>query len=354
MSGTLPTRQVTRALCLLQKPYDLINATEYLERAHPGAKVEAAVIGNHANAHAVADLCERRGIPVMRVSDPDLYAYWVAYLNAKQRVPFRILLLIKALILPIAFGYWFYAFIRAVKWGRGRQYDLIVLDAWRSKCLYASAMPRGASFVITDGGYSTLNYGLCPAFQRGGAKELTRVSLRQQRPLMPAVLRRIAVDRFSDQTPFFTCYANEFSPNRPFPVLQNDYRACRALLGVKTVRPGVMILGIPRLKHIDTYMRYALDAQAAAGLPRDAATIEYRFHPTDRNRAGLDGRYASMIEQGVRDRGMTASYPRYSVEVDFLEQEEIPAIIVSYHSSSLKWVEEVLGSKVRLVPVAER
>ncbi|MFL9839867.1 NAD(P)-dependent oxidoreductase [Sphingomonas sp. ST-64] len=349
-----PKIGAVRALCLLQKPYDLINATEYLERYYPDATLDAAVIGIYANSLAVAELCKQRGIPVTHIDDPDLYARWVAYLNAKQNLSRALLLVVKALILPLAYLYWFYAFFRLRAQLRGNCYDLVILDAWRSKCFYLSAMPAGALISITDGGYSTLHYGLCPAFERGGARELVATSLRQQRPLMPGLLRKLAVARFSAQTPFFTCYAREFAADCAFPVLTNDYRHCSAVLGAKTLRRGVMIMGIPRLKHIDTYIRHALDAQTAAGLPRDVATIEYRFHPTDRNRTRLDANYGKMIERGVAERGMSSSYPRYSLEMDFLDQAEIPEIIVTYASSSVPWIEQVFGSRVRLIRVADR
>ncbi|MFC5795561.1 MULTISPECIES: hypothetical protein [Sphingomonadales] len=343
-----------RVLCLLQKPYDLINATEYVAAHCPEAEIHAIVIGTHANAVAVQEICQQRRIPLTRVADPDLYAYCAAYLNTKRHWPRALILSIKAALLPLAYFYWFFSFGRLAFKARQQQYDLVLLDAWRTKCLYVAAMPRGAFLVLMDGGFSTLHYGLCPAFESGGAVALIRRALHKQRPLMPAVLRHLAIRRATDATPFFTCYHDQISADCRYPVLSNSYANCRLLLGEKRVRPSVMILGIPLLKHIDAYIQRALDAQEAAGLPRDAAAIEYRFHPTDRNRAKLDAAYGSMIECGVRERRLYFSYPKYSLEVDFLEQEEIPAIIVAYPSSSIRWIEEVLGSSVQIVPMVER
>jgi len=344
----------SRALCLLQKPYDLINATEYLAAHCPEADMHAVVIGTHANAVAVRALCRQRRIPLTEVADPDLYAYCAAYLNTKPHWPRPLILFIKAALLPLAYLYWFLAFARLAWTVRGQHFDLVVLDAWRTKCLYAAAMPRGASLVLTDGGFSTLHYGLCAAFERGGAIALIRTALIRQKPLMPALLRRLAIRRATDATPFFTCYRDQISSDCRYPVLSNSYANCRSLLGEKMVRQSVMILGIPLLKHIDVYIARALDAQEAAGLPRDVTAIEYRFHPTDRNRAKLDAAYGRMVERGVRERGLRFSYPEYSLEVDFLEQEQIPAIIVAYPSSSIRWIEEVLGSSVQIVPMVER
>lgn len=343
-----------RVLCLLQKPYDLINATEYLASYCPKADIHAVVIGTHANAIAVRAICRQRRIPFTEVADPDLYAYCAAYLNTKRRWPNTLILAIKAVLLPLAYIYWFWAFCWLAFKVRGQHFDLVLLDAWRTKCLYVAAMPRGASLVLMDGGFSTLHYGLCNAFERGGAVALIRTALNRQRPLMPTVLGRLAVRHATDATPFFTCYRDQISVDCRYPVLSNSYANSQLLLGEKMIRQSVMILGIPLLKHIDIYIERALDAQEAAGLPRDVAVIEYRFHPTDRNRAKLDPVYGNLIEHGVRERGLHFSYPKYSLEVDFLEQYEIPAIIVAYPSSSIRWIEEVLGSSVRIVPMVER
>ncbi|KRB82866.1 hypothetical protein ASE00_12700 [Sphingomonas sp. Root710] len=108
------------------------------------------------------------------------------------------------------------------------------------------------------------------------------------------------------------------------------------------------------LKHIDIYIERALDAQTEAGIDRDVKTIEYRFHPTDRHRANIDPSYCFAIEQGVAERGLNFSYPQFSLEIDFLQQREVPAIIVAYPSSSLRWIEEVLQSRVRIITMMER
>ncbi|WP_162256459.1 hypothetical protein [Sphingomonas sp. Root710] len=338
----------------MQKPYDLINAMEYLNAYRPRGTLHAMIIGSHINAVAVAEICRQRHIPFTNTLDPDLYAYFSARLNTKLDWPRSLLLFMKAALRPICYMYWLFAFLYLFLRLRSVRYDLVLFDAWRSKCLYISALPPGTSFVIVDGGFSTLHYGLCAAFDRGGAEELVRVALQKQRPVMPLVLRWLAAQRCSNKTPFFTCYQDQISASCRHPVLANEYRYCSATLGEKTVRPGVMILGIPMLKHIDIYIERALDAQTEAGIDRDVKTIEYRFHPTDRHRANIDPSYCFAIEQGVAERGLNFSYPQFSLEIDFLQQREVPAIIVAYPSSSLRWIEEVLQSRVRIITMMER
>jgi hypothetical protein len=116
----------------------------------------------------------------------------------------------------------------------------------------------------------------------------------------------------------------------------------------------VLILGIPLLKHIDTYLDVAYKLLRNKGRQPLPEHVEYRFHPTDRNRSNLDAGYKSLIEGGAAKRGVNWSYPLYGLEFDFLNGKNVPAAIVCYETSSVSWIRNVMGSSVELTLLPDR
>lgn len=343
-----------KVIAAIQKPYDLLNALEYVRKnGLPTSDLMALIIGMHANARAVADLCEKNGITILRAPDPDFYARCASWLNATRKFSGKVLLAVKGALLPIAYVAWLLAYLRARILMRGVRCDTLIFDAWSSKCLYMACI-KADRHVLVDGGFSTLNYGLCEAFTQGGARELVRVSLSKQRPLLPSFLRAHLVKMTKPMSIFFTCYAGRIPDGCAYPHEGNQYEWSAMTLRRKPAGDHVLILGIPLLKHIDTYVSAALDVLRRRGAEASPASIEYRFHPTDRNRSSLDVSYKDLIERGATERGVTWSYPTYSLEIDFLEGKSVPSAIVCYESSSVAWIRSVMGDAVELKVLPER
>jgi hypothetical protein len=344
-----------RILSFGQKPYDLLAVLEYLRHAGLDRRdLTVAIVGNHANARALRALCEREGLRHDSAADPDLYAVAVARLHARWIAWRRTLLPVKALLRLAAWLWWFIAARSARRWWRDRRADLVLSDCWRSKAIYWLARPAGARLVLHDGGFSTLSYALLPAFAQDGAPGLVRRALGQQRPLMPRALRRQIGSCVDQTTPFFTCYVGTTSGAPTYPLLANTYDLSRQLFQNKVVLPKATIMGIPRTKHIDDYLSHTLAVMETLGLPADPGLIDYRFHPTDKNRSQLDARYRQTNEASVTDRGMSFSYPAFSMEFDLLDLSDLPALIVCYESSSLVWMRQMLAGITRIEVLAAR
>ncbi|RYE43043.1 MAG: hypothetical protein EOP24_30115 [Hyphomicrobiales bacterium] len=344
-------------ISLAQKPFDLLNCLEYLHLEGKGASdALVLLIGNHVNVRATEELCKTHDVAYERLPEPDLYFVAVQKLIAKRvlrRVP---LLLVKGLLLAPAYLWWLVMYAFAKLRLRSLRCDVLMLDAWRSKCLYATAI-HARRHVLTDGGYATLHYGLCEAFTAGGARALIQKSLSGQRPPLPALIQSSFARQVDASSQFFTCYFDRLQGVRN--VVANAYRMSQGWVTRKEVGDFVMIMGIPALKHIDDYLAAAMTALPAGtredGEAGGSATphVHYRFHPTDRNRASLDDGYRRMIEEGVAKRGVDWSYPQYSLEFDFLTLEKLPRAIVSYESSSAMWLQTVFGEviKVSVLPL---
>lgn len=343
------------AAALVQKPYDLMNLLEFRHRhAELCAGIQVFVIGRHANADAARRLCDRLGLSHASLPDPDLYSAAVAAMAAR-RVPTWLQRVLKPWLLVPAFLWWhlvcFATWLRFRCSGPG--FDLVMLDAWRSKCAFLPAL-RARRHVLLDGGYSTISYGLSAAFEAGGARGLVEVSLRRQKVHLPWWLRRWIVAQVEPDAVFFTCYADSFSSPVVPGVEFNVYDHSRDAARHKPCDGTALILGIPALKHIDAYIDAALDGLADAGLPRVLDRVRYRFHPQDRNRALMDAGYRRAVEEGVRARGVEFSYPEHGVEFDFLAMDALPRLIVSYDSSSTVWLRRVYGAQVELKLLALR
>lgn len=348
-------------ISLAQKPFDLLNCLEYLHHEGKGASdALVLLVGNHVNVRATEELCARHGLAYERLPEPDLYFAAVQRLIAKRVVSGLPLMLVKCLLLAPAYLWWLVMYVFAKLRLRNLRCEVLILDAWRSKCLYATAI-HARRHVLTDGGYATLHYGLCQAFTAGGARALVRKSLAGQRPLLPGLIRYRFAREIDESSPFFTCYFDRLQgvPN----VFANDYRMSRRWVTRKEVGDFVMVMGIPALKHIDDYLAAASTALSAdpkggsegrpSGAPVQCPPVHYRFHPTDRNRAAMDVGYKSLIEEGVTKRGVDWSYPQYSLEFDFLTLDKLPRAIVSYESSSAMWLQQVFGEviKVSVLPL---
>jgi hypothetical protein len=343
-----------KLIALLQKPYDLLNALEYAhENGLANSDLAAVVIGRHVNAEAAAQLCAEHGIAVRRVPDPDFYATCVSWLHASRKVRGKALLVVKASLLPLAWMWWIFSYLRARFSLRNLSCQKLVFDAWRSKCMYMACIDADEQ-ILVDGGFSTLHYGLCAAYSTGGGRELVRVSLSKQKPLVPGFLRRIFIAKTCPNAAFFTCYLDQLHPGSRYPGSGNRYAWSASTLKRKEADSRVLILGIPLLKHIDTYVAAALDVLRQRGREATPGDIEYRFHPTDRNRSSLDSNYKAMIEKGANERGVHWSYPSYSLEFDFLNGKSIPFAIVCYESSSAAWIRDVLGDAVEVTTLPDR
>lgn len=344
-----------RTVALVQKPYDLMNLLEFRHRhAELCDGVEVLVIGQHANADAARRLCDRLGLQHASLPDPDLYSVAVAAMSAR-RVPVWLQRVIKPWLLVPAFVWWHVVIVAT--WlrfrCRGPAFELVLLDAWRSKCAFLPAL-RARRHVLLDGGYSTVSYGLGPAFEAGGARSLVQASLHRQKVHLPWWLRQWILAWVEPDAVFFTCYADSFSTMAVPGVEFNVYGHSRDTARRKPCDGTALILGIPTLKHIDAYIEAALDGLADAGLPRELDRVKYRFHPQDRNRARIDAGYRRSVEEGVRARGVEFSYPEHGVEFDFLAMEALPRLIVSYDSSSTVWLRRVYGAQVDLKLMALR
>lgn len=343
------------AVALVQKPYDLMNLLEFRHRhADACADVEVLVIGGHSNALAARSLCDRHGLRHQSLPDPDLYSKVVGAMTAR-RVPLWLQLCVKPVLLVPAYVWWhLVAALACLRFGRRRTaYDLVLLDAWRSKCVFLPAL-RGRRHCLLDGGFSTVSYGLGTAYEAGGGRNMIETSLQRQKVRLPGWLRRWALSRVEPETAFFSCYADSFSsPSVPGLEL-NGYDFSRSTAARKPCDGTVLILGIPKLKHIDAYIAEALDGLSAAGLPREMDRVTYRFHPQDRNRARLDAGYRREVEEGVRARGLKFSYPEHGVEFDFLAMDTLPRLIVTYDSSSTVWLQQVYGAQIELKLMALR
>lgn len=343
------------AVALVQKPYDVMNLLEFRhQHAATCVGVEVIVIGNHSNALAARRLCDQFGLTYLTLPDPDLYSEVVGAMTAK-RVPAWLQFCVKPALLVPAFFWWHVVALSVWIWFRFLRpaYDLVLLDAWRSKCVFLPAL-RGRRHALLDGGFSTVSYGLSAAFEVGGAHGMIEASLRQQKVHLPWWLRRWVLSHVEPQATFFTCYAENFSRPSVPGVEFNVYDFSRSAAQRKPCDGTALILGIPKLKHIDAYIEAALDGLAAAGQPREIDRVKYRFHPQDRNRAGLDAGYRREVESGVQARGLAFSYPEHGVEFDFLSMETLPRLIVTYDSSSTVWLQQVYGAQIELKLLALR
>lgn len=344
-----------RVISFVQKPYDVLINLEYLYTNDINrTALTAVIIGHHSNAVLARQLCADYRISYVIAPDPDLYAVTVAKLTARFSKWRRATIAAKALLLVPAYFYWFYAFYAARRYMKAMRADLILSDAWRSKCIYWAHLPEGTPTVLHDGGYSTLHYGLLPAYGKGGAQALVSQSLHKQRPLLPGVLRKALVKHTPKMAQFFTSYTPLSTDCASFEVTTNTYALSRHLFQQKESLGMAMILGIPSLKHVDLYLAKALDELTHADLPATPDNVEYRFHPTDLNRSNLDANYRQRNEEGVAARGMKFSYPIYSLEIDFLKFDALPRIIICYESSGLSWIRAVVGDAIKIVVLSER
>jgi len=337
-----------RTAALVQKPYDLLNALEYLHlQGWSREHLTVFLIGKHANVRAAERLCRSMNISIEHLPEPDLYSQWIVGLTAAQFPKGKALLALKALMLVPAFFWWHLRWLNSLlRWCRS-EFDVLLYDAWRSKCVFLSAISARRQ-VILDGGYSTVGYKLCDAFADGGPRGLVATSLRAQKNCIPWLVRNTIMRKVDEQASFFTCYAGQVPTTCSYPVLKNDYAYSRSSAAVVDNGDYALVLGIPMLRHIDHYVEVARDCLEQAGIAVTGESVLYRFHPQDLNRSKLDAGYARMLEEGIAARSLLCAFPEYGLEFDFLFLKQLPRFIVSYESSSTVWLQQVFGNRIQL------
>jgi hypothetical protein len=337
-----------KVAALVQKPYDLLNALEYLHlQGLSQEHLTVFLIGKHANARAAEKLCRSMNICFEHLPEPDLYSQWIVGLTAAQFPKGKVLLVLKALMLIPAFFWWHLCWLISLLRWRQSDFDVLIYDAWRSKCIFLSAIAARRQ-VIFDGGYSTVTYKLCDAFAAGGARGLVATSLRAQKSHLPWLVRNAIMRKVDEQASFFTCYAGQMPTNCFYPVLKNDYAYSRGSAAVFDTGDYALVLGIPMLRHIDHYVGVARECLQQAGVAVIAESVLYRFHPQDLNRSKLDSGYARMLEEGIAARSLLSAFPEYGLEFDFLFLKRLPRFIISYESSSTIWLQQVFGNRIQL------
>lgn len=337
-----------KAAALVQKPYDLLNALEYLHlQGWSQEQLTIFLIGKHANVRAVEKLCHSMKISVEHLPEPDLYSQWTVGLTAAQFPKGKALIVLKALMLVPSFFWWHLCWLYTLLRWCSSAFDVLLYDAWRSKCIFLSAIAARGQ-VVFDGGYSTISYKLCEAFAAGGARELVAASLRAQKTHIPWLVRHAIMRKVDGQAPFFTCYAVQVPASCCYPVLNNDYAYSRKSAAAVEIGDYALVLGIPMLRHIDHYVEVARECLQQAGIVVNGESVQYRFHPQDLNRSKLDVGYARMLEEGIAARSMPSAFPEYGLEFDFLFLKRLPRFIVSYESSSTVWLQQVFGNRIQL------
>jgi hypothetical protein len=337
-----------RTAALVQKPYDLLNVLEYLHLQRlRQEQLTVFLIGNHANVRAAEKLCRAMKISVEYLPDPDIYSQWIVGLTAAQFPKGKTLLALKALLLGPSYFWWHICWLYSLLRSPSVVFDVLLYDPWRSKCVFLSAI-NARRHVLFDGGYSTVSYKLCNAFAAGGAMAVVAASLHSQKVHLPWLVRTAAMRQVDRQAPFFTCYSEHIAASCRFPVLVNDYAYSRASAASVEIGEYALVLGIPKLRHLDYYVDVARECLIQAGLNVNRDSVRYRFHPQDLNRSKLDVGYARILEQGIAARSLPSSFPEYGLEFDFLFIERLPRFIVTYESSSTVWLQRVFGARIQL------
>jgi hypothetical protein len=342
-----------KQILLAQKPYDLLVGLELLHAlAKTHHDLEVLVVGESLNAARTRTLCLRMGIPVGVVPDLDMYPrlierYRVCELSWR---PIRYLLaFILALSSNIA---WRMRRSRALSIGGKIKAEMILSDTWCSKSIYWTGIQPLKCLYVLDGGYSTVSLRLIDELRRSGISKMVSVSLRRQRKLFPSSLRRSIAGAIGANTAFFSCYVSEEHAAHSRDVLRNTYSWSKANISAKIVDANrILILGLPFLDRLDEFLMVLSSVLSERNEPYPCISVEYRLHPSDAERFSTQATLRESIREKLLKKGLVMVEPEFGLEFDFMNQQGLPATIITYPSSSTVWLREVLAHRVSLVEI---
>ena len=342
-------------LLIASKPMDLINGYEFIfdhDNSLNKDQILVCVLGNARNQNVVTKLCKYIYQDCIQIESPDFYYSSMPYLLSLRLNRFienflrLFLMIIGKLLWQIR--------LRNIKI-KG-EFDYLILDCWRDKIALASKVDF-KNLVIMDGGNSTNTFGLVENWIDLGPHSAIKSYLNAQNQSRPGRIRpdgvaglfavsATKIPKYVERKFFskvtsvgillFTSYSDTSIKNS---IKKNKYNYSKDLVRNKKLANQIYILGYTELDFLSDQLDLAKSLQNND----QTLPVSVCIHPSDILKAETNASYGNHLKSVCNKINVESFITNYSLECDILFGNlNPPRFLVSYQSSILKWIQEVI------------
>lgn len=346
------------ALAICSKDLDFINFLEFCWKKNiPLSKVHVFIIGSGERQDSVKTLVDIHNVGRTSLPDIDLYSSLSSkFLSFGKNSFFK-----KILIVLISYGcQHIYRFVGLVRWKKKLKAfsaNIIYLDLWRTKIPILSYTSY-RKIVIGDGGVSTESLNLTTLWNRYTNKfEVLFFYLKEQQDLLinrsnirgfklffyklhtylvysysDAILKEIE-RKWPEDVIFFTSYSGGKG------ILSNEYDFFRQQFNSFSKEDYTLVVGYPEFGTLQTSITM---------LGKTSQDVVYNFHPRDKQLFKKNKKLKLKSYAVINDLGWKIEDTNQSLESILISRKSIPARIITYETSLIAFIANVLPEETSI------